>query len=130
MYNTNYILGDVEFYTELMFSQAKRFGFSKNAFSYDFGSFSANYDFKLSKECKEDLIDVTFGNWFEQNIRYPFPKKKFLWYKNAIFAVHRKYILSRPKKDYINILKQFTGVKNETDHFMERSWYYLLNLDK
>lgn len=130
VYNTNYVLGDVEFYTELMFAQAKKMGFSKNAFEYDFGDFSAKYEFKLGKECNEDLIDDTFGAWFEKNIRYPFPKKKFVWYKNAIFAVHKKYILSRPKQDYINILNQFTGVKNEIDHFMERSWYYLLNLDK
>lgn len=130
IYKSSCPLGNVDFYIKLMCHQARVRGFSQNAFSYQAGPFEPSYSFKVDEQYGEHMSGTCFGEWFEENLKRSFPMEPFLWFKNAIFAVNRKYILSRPKEDYMNILKQFTYRKSEIDHFMERSWYYLLNLDK
>lgn len=130
IYMSSSPLGNVDFYIKLMIHQAKVRGFSQNAFAYNAGPFTPSYQFKIDKSYGEHMTNQTFGQWFEDNLKQPYPIAEFLWFKNAIFAVHKKYILTRSKNEYINILKQFKFRRNELDHFMERSWYYLLNLDK
>lgn len=130
IYEMNYSERDVAFYIDLMFKEASLYGHSLNAFAYDYyGVFSPSYGFKLPN-CYSDHFrtDLTFGEWFEQNIKTPYPSN-FLWFKCAIFAVHKRFILKRPKEFYQNLFKQFQHQRNEIDHFMERSWYYVLKFD-
>lgn len=82
----------------------------------------------------EHPTGVLFGRWFEEHVRRPFPRDQapagFRCYKNAIFAVHKSHVLSRPKAYYENLLAQFPAARSEAAHFMERSWWYALNCDK
>jgi hypothetical protein len=129
-YNTNTPKGNPTYYINLMFEEASIFGFSQNAFTYTgFGDFAPSYNFKLPAMYKEHKVPEKFGEWFENNIKRPYPKENFLWFKNSIFAVKKEYILSRPKETYQAILDQLQHERSELLHFMERSWYYLLNLD-
>lgn len=55
----------------------------------------------------------------------------FRWYFCAIFSVKREAILTRTKEYYQELISTLS--KNnapETAHFMERSWFYVFNLDK
>lgn len=129
-YNTNTPKGNPAYYINLMFEEASMHGFSQNAFPYTgFGDFAPSYNFKLPAMYNEHKVPETFGVWFEKNIKSPYPKDNFLWFKNSIFAVKKEYILSRPKHVYKAILDQLQHERSELLHFMERSWYYLLNLD-
>lgn len=74
---------------------------------------------------------MTLGEWFEKNLGQAFPDPQgFRWFKNAIFGASKKYILSRPKSFYQGIKDQITMCRQDILHFIERSWYYMLNLDK
>ena len=131
IYKNMYTNKDLMFYIDKMFSEALKYGHSMNAFPFNcFGVFSPSYDFKLPC-CYNDhvMTNLTFGEWFEQNIKTPYPTH-FFWFKNSIFAVQKRFILKRPKDYYQNLLSQFLGRKNEIDHFMERSWFYALMLDE
>ena len=123
-----------------MFEEALSSGsHSNNAFAYgpeQFGEFAPHYGFKVpARYCVgsgglEEPIDETFGEWFESSLKREYPRTPdFLWFKNSIFAVHRDRILSRPKSDYVDLLAQFCCERGELDHFVERAWYYILNLD-
>ena len=85
---------------------------------------------KLANIYALDDTGKMFGEWFEDNVLKSFPHpSKFQWFKNAIFGAHKAYILSRPKSFYINILNQLTSLTTEVGHYIERSWFYMLNMD-
>lgn len=130
IYCSNKPEGDTNYYIKKMFEEAEKYGASQNAFTYSmFGSFSPSYTFKLPRNYDhEHFVEETFGEWFEKYVG-KYPSGKFLWFKNAIFAVQRKYILQRPREEYVRILGQFKHARSELNHFMERAWYYLLCLD-
>ena len=80
----------------------------------------------------ECTTQFTFGEWFEKHIdagAFP-PEDSFLWFKNSVFAVESKYIHSRPKAYYEGLLHQITQPRQDVLHFLERSWYYMLNLHR
>ena len=53
------------------------------------------------------------------------------WFKNAVFGVCRAGILSRPREYYLGLLSQFQDrPEHEISHYLERSWFYVFNLDK
>lgn len=70
---------------------------------------------------------IRFDTWFQENIGrpYTFP---FKIYRNAIFAVHKNRILSRPLSFYEDLLRYCSHhVDPAEGHFLERSWYYIFN---
>lgn len=112
-------------------------GYSRNARSYielTGPSFAPTYGFKVNcgVYTHEHDSGLTFGQWFERFLGEAFPRSSpVLWFKNAIFAVRREHILSRPKSTYVSILhSQFPTTSNEADHFMERTWFYMLGLHR
>lgn len=90
------------------------------------------YDELTMKTDDEDVVtDGTFKEWFVTNVRTSFPPNEiFMWFKNAIFGVSKRYILSQPKSYYETIMSQITTRRAEILHFIERSWFYMLNMDR
>jgi hypothetical protein len=82
----------------------------------------------LSHSISPDLIDkVTFGEWFEYNFMIKYPTTLHI-FSNAIFAVSRAKILSRPKIFYEKLLVQLSTENAPIEaHFLERSWFYVFN---
>ena len=110
-----------------MVMETKQYGFSQNADSYlDF-----NRNLLPSYGFRSESIGF-FHDWFDIFIREDFDgwDKPLLWYKNAIFGVKKEYILTNPKKKYEKLLEVFVDVKSHHTDFLERGWYYLLNLDR
>jgi len=71
---------------------------------------------------------IVFHDWFINNIRKDYPKKRFKVYRNAIFSVTKEKILRHPKKYYENLIKEVNWhVEPIEGHFFERSWYYIFN---
>jgi hypothetical protein len=88
-------------------------------------------DCKLPRYILEDCYlnnhRISFSEWFKNNIGrpYTFP---FKIYRNAIFAVHKTRILSRPLPFYENLMRFCSHhVDPAEGHFLERSWYYIFN---
>lgn len=117
---------------EMMINDAKTYGHSKNASRWlIMESLRPRYILDFIIHDAEEKTNEVFGDWFLKYIRPGFTDwDNMLWYKNAIFAVKKEYILSRPKDDYVAIMNQFVSQRNVVDHYMERAWYYFLNLDK
>ena len=108
-----------------MITEAKKYGFSQNF--DDYKQFGARL--LPSKELKS-ADGVLFADWFETYIRQDHDwDKKFYWYKNALFAVKKEFILSNPKEYYVKLLSLFVVQRSALNDFFERSWIYLLNLD-
>ena len=92
---------------------------------------SAHRGFKLALEYPH-VVDSGqhFGEWFEGNVRSPWVES-MLWYRNAVFGVGRPAILSRPREYYLGLLSLFQPrPEHEISHYLERSWFYVFNLDK
>lgn len=130
------IYGDLRFSKEAplvkhMLFQCKMFGHSMNAAPHRLGFCSAHPKFKLANRYPH-MIDskTTFGEWFESNVRAPFPTDP-KWFKNGIFGVRREHILSRSKDYYQDLMKNFTSSDEyELCHYLERSWVYVFNVDR
>lgn len=73
-------------------------------------------------------VHLTFKDWFEQMIDMPYPEGEFSLYPNAIFAVDKDHILSRPREYYQKLLETVSWHSDPVEgHFLERSWYYIFN---
>jgi len=73
-------------------------------------------------------VHVTFNEWFENMIEMPYPDREINLYPNAIFAVDKDHILSRPKSYYQKLLDNVNWHSDPVEaHFLERSWYYIFN---
>lgn len=71
------------------------------------------------------VAKIQFSDWFISFIDpvYPDPMS---WYGNAIFAVSKERIRSRPKEFYENLLSQLSNEDAPIEaHFLERSWFYV-----
>lgn len=106
-------------------------GKSTNAKLYRMdGAMDTNANMKVTKEYpQEDDSGYTYGEWFEKFVRPNHTFEKHYWFKNAIFSVRKCYILSRPKVFYERILNEIKNIRGEVLHYIERSWYYMLNMD-
>jgi hypothetical protein len=85
-------------------------------FNPEFNSCSTNY---------QNGIKISFKDWFVKNINpeYPNPIKI---YCNALFAVKKELVISRPIEYYENLLKTVEYHNNPVEaHFLERSWFYI-----
>jgi hypothetical protein len=68
---------------------------------------------------------IEFSEWFTQFIDPVYPDP-MTWYGNALFAVSRERIHSRPKKFYEELLTQLSNENAPIEaHFLERSWFYV-----
>lgn len=114
-----------------MIKQVKLYGTTLNAKTYIAGDSAVAYaEMKIPTE-EEVSTDLTFGEWFEKNLQAQFPDvARFMWFKNAIFGVAKKFIISRPKSFYQDIKDQITMCRQDILHYIERSWFYMLNIDK
>ena len=114
-----------------MLLQCRMFGNSANAKPHRLGQCSAHRNFKLADQYPH-MVDSgkTFGMWFEENVRNTFPADP-KWFKNGVFGVHKHHIRSRTKEYYENLIGQIsTGEEHEIGHFLERSWFYVFNVDR
>ena len=111
--------------------EATELGCSQNHFTHRIGRMSAHRGFKLALEYPH-VVDSGqhFGQWFEENVRSPWVMD-ITWFRNGVFAVRRNGILSRPRDYYLGLLSQFEArPEHEIGHYLERSWYYVFNLDR
>lgn len=121
---------------EYMIREVRHHGHTLNAYTWSdrFGPGilpSKDLKFMLGPELVETNIPETFGEWFTRYVRPGWEGwDRMVWFKNAIFGASREVIRSRPKEEYEAILRQFCMPKSELDHFVERAWYYILNLDR
>ncbi len=111
--------------------EAATLGCSQNYYDHRIGRMSAHRAFKLAVEYPH-IVDSGqfFGQWFEANVRSPWVED-MTWFRNGVFGVSRDGILSRPKEYYLGLLSQFQDrPEHEIGHYIERSWFYVFNLDK
>jgi hypothetical protein len=107
-------------------------GFTTNARAYlrnDNMWYTLNYVFVGNHDDK--VIPIRLGDWFKKYVGENMPEpENMVWFKNAIFGVSKAHILSRPKNYYERLRNTMTKKKENILHYLERSWYYILNLDK
>jgi hypothetical protein len=111
--------------------EAAALGYSQNYYDHRIGRMSAHRAFKLAVEYPH-VVDSGqfFGQWFEANVRSPWVED-MTWFRNAVFGVSRDGILGRPREYYLGLLTQFQDKpEHEISHYLERSWFYVFNLDK
>jgi predicted O-methyltransferase YrrM len=116
----------------LMFNQISYHGYTMNAriYTYANGALCNDRALKISGFYDEADTGLTLSEWFIKHIRPTFPPdSNLLWFKNGIFGVAKKYVLTRPKSFYQGLLDQITTTRGEVIHYLERSWYFILNLD-
>jgi hypothetical protein len=81
---------------------------------------------------KNKLLDTnfTFTEWFTKFIDKTYPSFPMKIYFEANFGVSKQKILSRDLDYYKRLISQLSENNTEAAHFLERSWYYIFNLDK
>lgn len=118
---------------DAMLRQTYHFGHTLNAMTYMLrgGGFCARRHGDITTHHPDEATTgMCFGEWFERLLQRPFPAERdFRWFKNAIFGVRRAHVLSRPRAFYQALLRQIRTPRGEVLHYIERSWYYILNLD-
>ena len=73
-------------------------------------------------------FDMSYGQWWEHVIKKPFPNKSdHRWYIGACFAATRQAIKSVSLETWIAINDSLQDINPVTGHYMERSWYCLMN---
>jgi hypothetical protein len=72
--------------------------------------------------------DEWFNTFVNPNIDLKTTEINIFW--GAIFSVRKEAILKRSKEYYEQLLSQLTTDNPEIGHFIERSWYYIFNLDQ
>ena len=120
-------------------NDAGTIGFSKNfkIFGHNHTWFGRSFNLKIKNELAirykinpEDIVKIEFGNWFEKNFGEPYPRHLFV-YENALFAVSKSMILSRPENFYKSFFDQLSHSSAPIEaHFLERSWFYIFNCHK
>ena len=112
-----------------MIKQAHLYGVSQNAivWTYNDGIPDALYGLTFIHKFTKSGFIITFGDWFTANVHEHFPcSSHLLWYKNALFAVSKSHILTRPKVYYQALILEIEKYETNILHF-ERSWYYIMN---
>jgi len=105
-------------------TNAKIYKTKNNLYSSEY--FNAHPSFRITSEPN---CQLSMKEWFEKYVEMKMPSvDDFVWFKNGIFGVKKAYILSRPKIFYENIMNSITHVRECILHYIERSWYYMLNI--
>lgn len=77
-----------------------------------------------------EKCDLSVQDWFIKNIQKSIPRPLKIYFC-ANFAIPHSKIRTRNISHYKNLIDQYFVTKNpETAHFIERSWFYLFNLNK
>ena len=115
---------------------AKDKGYSLNMKFFKRGTDYMDPDFNLQirhlliyiYNVREESVDkIVFIDWFKKYINPQYPDELTV-YLNAIFAVSKEKIHTRPKEFYENLLTQVSNENAPIEaHFLERSWYYIFN---
>jgi hypothetical protein len=120
---------------DAMLRQAHIFGRTLNAMTYALpggGGFCARRHADITTHHPDEpTTGLCFGRWFERCMGRPMPAERdFRWFKNAIFGCRRAHVLSRPRSFWAALLRQAAaGQRGEVLHYIERCWYYALNMD-
>ena len=82
-----------------------------------------------NSECKPSNYNCfTFMRQYVASTIMPYNNKIYV---GANFGVSKKYILSRKKQFYINLInKELNDINPESGHFCERLWFYIFNCYK
>jgi len=78
-----------------------------------------------------DNSSFNIWEWSKTYVRESIPKENINIFWHACFGVSEKAIRSNPIVKYQTIIEKELNRKNsEAAHFLERTWYYLFNLDR
>jgi len=93
-------------------------------------SFYLGSELKLRRwrGCALKDTGMKFPEWYKKNINNNLPRQPYAIYWEANFGVRKENILSRSKQYYIDLISQLDENNTEVAHFLERSWFYLFNL--
>jgi len=109
-------------------------GLSQNAKVHEVGNNNAYFDFTIKVHAGKPVAPFesgkTFGEWLKTvaNYRYTMSPR---WYIGACFAATREAIRSVPLDQWLSIYESLSyDINPVTGHYMERSWYMLLDLER
>jgi len=115
---------------------AKDKGYSLNMQTFKKGTDCMDPDFNVQiRDCliyiynvpQTSVDKIVFIDWFKKYINPEYPDELIV-YLNAIFAVSKEKIHTRPKEFYEDLLTQVSNENAPIEaHFLERSWYYVFN---
>ena len=112
-------------------TETQNCGHSCNAAVYDIGFYSAHPRFRPSLyHSHVHAAEQSFGDWFKKYVDELLPDHRQLkWFKNAVFGVSKAHIQSRSRAYYEELLLQFaSSAEHDVDHYFERAWFYIFNL--
>ena len=115
--------------------QAREKGMSQNKAAHNVGRNSVTANFKIFIHNGSQVFPFTvngkvlgYGEWYTHVTGKPFPVYPIEWYIGGCFAATRERIQSVPLKTWKTIYESLSySVNPMTGHFMERSWYLLMN---
>lgn len=115
-------------FIETAVTEAAEFGVSQNYATVEVPSpyFHPTYRIKEYANHRIRPAIQNFGDWFCNTLRTPSLPNPGYVYWNAIFAVRRDRIHSRPRAFYEGLLAQVSDCNSpEEAHYLERTWYYI-----
>ncbi len=100
-------------------------GMSWNAYPWQHGT---DFNFRLEQYYGAlSRSEYNYGQWFGKFIgKFPNNSARHLWYQSGLFAVQKHRIVSRSMLFYRRLLGELTAPNPEQEHYMERSWFYIL----
>lgn len=112
--------------------QVHLFGHTTNATAYISNGVLAHDAMPIEMSADDTVrFHTAFNDWFCKNVTTEPETGAFMWFKGAMFGVSKAFILSRSKQYYENLLGAIVaGNEPEVILYLERSWFYMLNLDK
>ena len=109
-------------------------GLSQNAAVHDVGNNSAYFGFTIKLHAGKQVVpfknNLTFGEWLGSIINFKYSASP-RWYIGACFAASCDAIRSVPLTMWQSIYESLSyDVNPVTGHYMERSWYMLMDLEQ
>jgi hypothetical protein len=138
----DHIRGPQDKFIRTIVAQAREHGYSKDRLIYNADHRHPHWGQEWNKNYlgssdwfKQDNYNgnqrIAFVEWFEKMIETPYPESEIILYPNAMFAVDKDHILSRPKAFYQKLLDNVHWHNDPVEaHFLERSWFYIFNCHK
>lgn len=121
---------------ESMTEQAKSHpsGLSQNAYVHDRGMNSAFTQFTIYQHSGQTVTpyktNYNLGEWLLETCQVTYSRSP-KWYIGACFAATRAAIQSVSLDTWTRILESLAyDVNPVTGHYMERSWYFLMDLER
>lgn len=111
-------------------SQIREQGYTNNFHYCDMHGTHYQWKFHNYRGAPLEATAMTFGEWFESRMNGnpdTFPMK-LLWYGAAQFGIAVELIKRRSKEFFDGLIQDLQTLNPEIGHFMERSWYYIMNV--